>query len=363
MTETLDRVPAMRLLSLKLSCVGPYMKRIDHNSSNSTFAPIYCESQEGLALFLGTTSSSVALFANGTLALQAAIESVGIASDKWALRSWITIAVTQDVVCEPRSRTLVAGESRARVVRPKVVSWFPDCLITASLGSRLDVSETSNAYRPTLIKATYCIDACSGIRAATQTLTVLIVSLLAMKTLSAEEGAPLVGHKAWVAEAVQSSNFGSGGPQKTTSARAKTKISQFHYAMELASSDGRDKWRSHWERVRERDVRLVQRQGPEAQSHLASGFIAKTIRIGCPPSYLAGMAPEELSRKKCKAGRWWPDGVAEIPALAPTSHFLLPAAQVLADCPFGLSCFRDLSDLGFIHIEEISQSISASPGV
>lgn len=361
MSDLSNRIPVMRPSLPTFHEMAPYLNRIDQNRVYSNFGPLYCELQERLAQYLGAASSSVALFANGTLALQAAIESVGSAGDEWALPSWTFVASAQAVVCARRRPVFVDVEPRTWAVSPDTARAFPNRLLVAPFGSRPEVNVPLNAHGSTVIDAASCFDACAGIGGSIPARTVLMVSLHATKTLPAGEGALLVGDEGWVADAVQWSNFGFRGSRNATTAGSNAKISEYHCAVGLASLDGWEARRSQWERVRVRAVQFANREGLEIQPSLASGFVTTTLNVLCPPGLSARMASERFSGHGIETRRWWSEGVAAMPAFVSADAPQLPVTEALANRTLGLPFFHDLSDSEFDRIELVSSLAFSSP--
>lgn len=344
------RLPAYEVLE-------HYLRRIDMVGTYSNFGPLYEEFRERLAVYFGVPADRVTLLANGTLALQSAIETVGSVGDTWVVPSWTFVATGQAVIAA-RRRIHFADVRRDTWAMPAEPRPFAKGqVIVAPFGARPAVEEWSGIDGHKIIDAASCFDACRGIGPTLDDHTMLMVSLHATKPLAAGEGAVLIGPPDWVERARVWGNFGFDGSRVANGPGLNAKMSEYHAAVGLCSLDHWATTRAQWQPVLGTARGIGERLGLEMQPSLHEGVMTTTWNVVVPDGVDLCLAEGVFEQRNVSTRRWWPTGVHEMPAFRNQSRDPLPVTESLRASVLGLPIGLHLSADDIRRVEQALETI------
>lgn len=314
----------------------PYLQEIDRNGVYTNFGPLYTRFRERLADYFAVPSEQVALVANGTLALQAAIETVGAEGDIWVSPSWTFVATGQAVIAARRRVHFADVDLDSWAMPPQDRHFAGGSLIVAPFGDRPDIEGWSSIRGPKVFDAASCFDACRGIGPALDDQSMLMVSLHATKPLPAGEGAVLVGPADWIARASQWANFGFRGSRIANGPGLNAKISEYHAAIGLAALDSWSDTRGAWSTISSQLLQISDDLGLVPQPALRNGWVTSTWNARLPDGTDVDEVASRLENHGVMTRRWWPCGVHDMPAFRNCSTDSLANTQTLVDSVIGL---------------------------
>ena len=314
----------------------PYLQRIDESHWYSNFGPLYLECLDRLASYFDVETSNLLLVANGTLALQAAISTVGFEGDTWGLPSWTFAATGHAVVAARRTPHFVDVEPDTWCMSPNAAARFDGNLIVSPFGDRPRVEQWGCVPGPKVFDAASCFDSCAAIGPDLSDEMMVMISMHATKALPAGEGAILIGPKDWIRRAQVWSNFGFSDRRVADFPGSNAKLSEYHCAVALASMDG---WadRLRYERSRiEVALTLTESLGLQSAPGFARGFASNTWNITFSSPQNARVAERELESQGFETRRWWPVGLHEMEAFRALKRDRLSVTERLAATTLGL---------------------------
>lgn len=351
-------IPVLRPRLPDASALLPFLRRIDDAGVYSNFGPLYQEFAERLSDYFGVDIDQVALFANGTLALQAAIESVGDAGDVWACPSWTFVATGQAITSARRRIHFADVDSDTWALTPEPRPFARGQVVVAPFGDRPRLADWSSITNFKVFDAASCFDACAAIGPELDDQSILMVSLHATKPLAAGEGAVLIGPADWVARAARWGNFGFGGSRIASGPGLNAKISEYHCAVGLASLDQWPTRQVPLLELTQLTSAITHALGLIAQPAMRVNHVTTTWNIQFPKHLDVEQIASALAANGIETRRWWPCGVDQMPAFGratadPLPNSRLLAAQVLG-LPFGPHLHRE-------HIDRIQDALLQTP--
>ena len=336
---TLSQIPVLRPRLPDTPTISRYLERIDQARIYSNFGPLYQDFSERLADYFNVQKDQVALFANGTLALQAAIETVGEVGDAWVVPSWTFVATAQAVTSARRRVHFADVDPNTWALKPEDRLFARGQVVVAPFGDRPKISSWSPVHNFKVFDAASCFDACRGVGPELDDRSIMMISLHATKPLAAGEGALLVGPKNWVARAAQWGNFGFRGSRVATGPGLNAKLSEYHCAVGLASLDYWATTRESLSELTQIATNLTSSCGLKAQPAMHEGHVTLTWNIEFPDQINVQHIADAMESQGIETRRWWPCGVDEMPAFEGSTTDLLPNSRVLSKqvlgFPFG----------------------------
>jgi dTDP-4-amino-4,6-dideoxygalactose transaminase len=352
---SINKIEPMRPLLPTAQEIAPYLKQIDSSRTYSNFGPLYQEFVFRLADYLGVNDDNIALFANGTLALQAAIETVGQQNDIWAMPSWTFVATAQAAHSARRRIHFVDVDHNNWAMQPSKSVPAAGQVIVAPFGSKPQIDDWKQTSGWKVFDAASCFDACKNIGDQLGDQSAVMISLHATKPLPAGEGAILVGPKKWVHKAKCWGNFGFDGTRIAVGPGLNAKISEYHCAVGLASLDKWDMTRTALAERAKKAVAICQSQNLQNQPSFIDGHVTTTWNVQIPGRNL-NLVKQSLAAAGIGTRRWWPVGVHEMPQFTHCNRTDLTTTILLSDSVLGLPFGVDLTDNEF---EQIDAALSA----
>ena len=337
--EGAPSIPVMQPQLPQVYVLSRYLQRIDDARIYSNFGPLYHELVQTLAEYFGVSDGQVALLANGTLALQAAIETVGDIGDTWVIPSYTFVATGQAVIAARRCIHFADVSETTWAIPPIERPFARGQVVVAPFGDKPQLRDWRKISCYKVFDAASCFDACKGIGTELDDSSIVMISLHATKPLPAGEGAVLVGATDWVQRAARWGNFGFSGSRVSAGPGMNAKLSEYHAAVGLASMEAWDATRAQLARCAAYALQLTSELGLVPQPSLLSSHVTTTWNVRFPSHIDTSDLLRNLERFGIDHRRWWPCGVDEMPAFrGMTSDGLDVTRQLTSEVlglPFG----------------------------
>jgi dTDP-4-amino-4,6-dideoxygalactose transaminase len=363
----MDRIPVMRPQLPTADELLPYLRRIDEARYYTNFGPLLRELEARLADFYGVPPSQLALAANGTVALSAALLAVGARPGKRCLiPSWTfvgTAAAAWAANLEPyfvdvdestwmlNARTIASRSDLERVGAVIVVSAFGAPVDTAAWDAFTD-----DTGIPVIIDGAASFDTVHAIERARPGRSPIMVSLHATKAFGIGEGGFVVSTDG---EAMlrfrQICNFGVWEtPGQIMGYNGK--LSEYHCAVGLAQLDCWPKRRKQLEHLTKL---YADKFGKIAELRMLPTYGEGWVSCYCNVATETPAAPVVggLRERGIDTRRWWQSGVHAQPAYRDFPRDHLPVTRRLSERVFGLPFYYDMDD------EQFARVISAVRGL
>lgn len=355
-------LPVMRPRLPTLEQLRPYLERIDSAGIYSNFGPLHAEFTERLADYFAVGVDQVALVGNGTLALQAAVETVGEIGDTWVLPSWTFVATAQAILSARRRLHFVDVDLDSWAVAPLHRTFAKGHMVVAPFGSKPDLVGWRKVPGPKVFDAASCFDACAGIGDELDDSSMVMLSLHATKSLPAGEGGVLIGPPEWVRQASVWANFGFDGERVASGPGLNAKLSEYHAAVGLASLDAWPVWRDEWLATLSQAQSLSESWGLSVQPSLKQGLATSTWNVVLPlgasrPHVVAGFAEHGVETRI-----WWPEGVHAMPSFIGQTTDALPVTESLVERVLGLPFGRGLLQETFDYLGAVGAQVFQTVG-
>ncbi|MFM8304760.1 MAG: DegT/DnrJ/EryC1/StrS family aminotransferase [Actinomycetota bacterium] len=352
-------LPVMRPLLPTAASLAPYLARIDDARVYTNWGPLSEALRGRLGEHFGVGPEQVALLANGTLALQGAIETMGDPMSVVGIPSWTFIATGLAVDGARRAVHLVDVDpgTWARVAEPR--TRFDGDIVVAPFGDRPDVEAWAASPTPVIFDAASCFDACEGIGPALGARCALMVSLHATKPLAAGEGGALVGPEDWIAEIVRWANFGIAEDRVVRRAATNAKLSEYHAAVGLTALDQWERTRSQWQEVNAWAVEVADGLGMGVQPALRKGFVTTTWVAEFADDATKPRVLQHLADAGIDSRDWWSAGVGATPYFATAPRDDLSVTERLARRTLGLPMARDMTRDAFGRVADALNGVCA----
>lgn len=351
-------MPVMKPLLPVAASLAPYLARIDEARIYTNWGPLTEELQTRLGKHFGVGPEQVGVLVNGTMALQAAIETVGTPGSVVGLPSWTFIATGLAVDGARRGPHLVDVDAITWARVPELGRFDGD-IIVAPFGDRPDVESWAASATPVVFDAASCFDACEGIGPALGPQCALMVSLHATKTLPAGEGGVLIGPEDWISEVVRWANFGVAEDRVVRQAATNAKMSEYHAAIGLAALDEWSRTRSEWQEVNALAVEVSDRFGLGVQPALRKGFVATTWVAEVADASAKERVRKSLATAGIDSRDWWGAGIGATPYFESTPRDDLAVTESLASRTLGLPMARDMAQREF---EQVADALQRAAG-
>lgn len=347
-------IPVFRPSLVNADKLVPWLRKIDQNRWYTNFGPLTREFEARMAQHLGVDAGQLATVANGTAALTAAIETLGIPlGSRCLLPSWTfvaTVAAVRAAGLEPCFvdvseetwaldptvlRDQVAKEKAALVV---VVSPFGAPLSAAAWEKFRD-----DCGVPVVIDAAASFDSVGLGKAIQPGRNPIMVSLHATKTFGIGEGALVLSEDTdYIARLKAWTNFGFHGSRVASVPGVNAKISEYTAAIGLATLEGWDDTRAGWLRVTEAFMQQAARVGAQLMPGYGAGWIASYGNVILPEGLDATRVMKFLGATGIDSRQWWDHGCHRQPAYAQVRRLDLSVTEKLARRVIGLPYSIDI---------------------
>lgn len=355
-----DEIPVMRPRLPQYEQLAEYLKQIDENRTYTNYGPLQELLTTRLAEYFGVRHDQVLLLANGTLALQGAVEVATPSSQNWVIPSWTFVASAEAVAsahCE-----VVFGDVDASTwtLQMSEKSSGQSHMVVSPFGAGLQLTQWQKfrAETPLLFDAASCFDACKNLEYRDLSRTAIMVSLHATKLVTTGEGGILIGDSAWIDDVKRWSNFGFRGRRVADIRGTNAKLSEYGAAIGLASFDQWEATRSTLLTLTCQYIDALQTLGLSVQPGLSDGFVSSTLVARFPNRELRDSARDSLERHRIATRAWWSEGVHRMKSFADcTQREKLAVTEELAEVTLGLPFFVDMSDAQLARVFEVLENV------
>ena len=347
-------IPVMRPALPSAEELFPFLQRIDEARWYSNQGPLLRAFESDLAAHFGVTPDQIAIVANGTVALSAALLAVRApAGFKCLVPSWTFVA---------SASAIWAANLQPHFIDVSPDTWMPDpeaikaradlhevgaVLIVSPFGAPVDTKVwdrfTSETRIPVIIDGAAAFDAASSIPHARPSATPTMISLHATKVFGVGEGGLLVSTDEGVIRRFrQICNFGVYGSPEGQILGYNGKLSEYHAAVGLASLSRWSERRAKLERLTNMYIeRLSSVPGVGLSPQYGAGWISCYCNVTVEA--VAMTIIERLHAAGIETRRWWQSGVHRQRAYQRFTRDELPVTEYLGNHVFGLPFFVDMT--------------------
>lgn len=353
-------VPVMRPQLPSADELLPYLRRIDDARYYSNHGTLLRELEARLARFFSVASTQLAVVANGTVALSAALLAAGAKPGQTCLLpSWTFVG---------SAAAAWAANLQPYFVDVDVQTWMLDpqelrrhlnlrdvgaVIVVSAFGSPIDTSVwdrfTEETGVPVIVDCAASFDTVKSIDRAKPGRSPIMISLHATKAFGVGEGGLVIStDETFVRRFNQVCNFGVwNAPGQILGYNGKQ--SEYHSAVGLANFDGWEKRRTALQRLTERYVAALASL-PDLK--LVPGYGEGWVSCYCnvASAQPAVLIMDRLRDAGIETRRWWQSGVHVQEAYRHFGREALPVTERLADHVFGLPFYHDMTDEQFARV-------------
>jgi len=362
MTSGGIQVPVMRPRLPLQSALAPYLRRIDESRTYTNFGPLHLELESRLAEYFGVHETEILLVANGTLALQGAIETASVRDTRWVIPSWTFVASAEAVSSAKREIFFGDVNSTDWRLQLSLATAQEPHIVVAPFGDSPRLREIRQivAESPVIVDAASCFDACGSMGSDIMTNALVMVSLHATKLVTTGEGGVLIGDPQWISDVKRWSNFGFRGRRIADVRGTNAKLSEYSAAVGLASLDAWSRTKEELAVVATHYRQTLEEIGLSLQPALDSGHVTSTAVVRFADGAVRNHVRDALYQSGIETRAWWSEGVHRMETFAdcPRREELL-VTDNLASTTLGLPFFIDMTDT---QIDAVVRTIGALIG-
>lgn len=366
--EKTPKIPLLRPLLPNAEQLAPYLHRIDESRIYSNFGPLVRELEERIARQFGIEPERLAVVANGTTALSAALLGVSARpGSKCLVPSWTFVASAAAVCAANLVPHFIDVSRETWIPEPEALRRRSDLdevgavMIVAPFGSPFDTASWDAFWEdtgiPVIIDAAACFDTIHSIPASRPGRSPIMVSLHATKVLGTGEGGLVVSTDDAVVRRVrQVCNFGIWGTPQDQILGYNGKLSEYHAAVGLAALDA---WPERRQALVGRTQRYLQAlhrlRGIGTLPRYGEGWVSAYCTVIVPED--AAAVGDRLMRSGVENRRWWQDGVHRFAAYQGFSKDDLTTTEQLATNVLSLPFSHDITN---DQIDRVADSLEAA---
>lgn len=359
----IEPIPVMRPQLPSANDLLPYLRRIDESRYYSNHGTLLRELEARLAEAFAVEPHRLAVVANGTVALSAALLAVGASpGSRCLLPSWTFVA-------SPSAAW--AANLRPHFVDVSLDTWALDpeallerddlddvgaVVVVSPFGAPVETASwdhfTARTGIPVIIDAAAGFDTVARVATCRPGRSPVMISLHATKAFGVGEGGLVLCADDEIMQRFhQICNFGIWDHPEGQILGYNGKLSEYHAAVGLAALDG-------WKGRRQQLSSLTQKYHSALSEHSAltlspdygNGWVSCycNVRVAKPA---AGII-DRLNERGISTRRWWQSGVHAQRAYRDFPRDPLPVTETLGDSVFGLPFFHDMTEAQFAHVLE-----------
>jgi dTDP-4-amino-4,6-dideoxygalactose transaminase len=356
-------IPVMRPKLPTADELLPYLRRIDEARWYSNYGPLLLELRDRFAAHFKVENNHVAIVANGTVALSAALVAAGARpGTKCLLPSWTFVGSAAAAWAANLQPHFVDVDPATWMLDPEQLRKRSDLkevgavMVVSAFGSPVDTAAwdgfTEDTGIPVIIDGAASFDTVASVPRARAGRSAVMISLHATKVFGVGEGGLLLSTDTALVERFnQVCNFGVWGSPAGQILGYNGKLSEYNAAVGLAMFET-------WPARRARVVQLTERyreilgsvRGIELVPGYGDGWVSCycNIKTDAPAqSVIDGLAERGIETR-----RWWQSGVHVQKAYRDFPRDPLPVTERLASTVFGLPFSHDLDDTRFQRVIE-----------
>jgi dTDP-4-amino-4,6-dideoxygalactose transaminase len=357
-------IPVMRPRLPTAQALLPYLRRIDETRWYSNHGPLLREFEGRLAVHFDVSPDELAVVANGTVALSAALIAVGAPpGSRCLLPSWTFVASAAAAWAANLQPHFVDVSPRTWMLDPDVIKRRKDLsgvgavMVVSAFGSPVDTAAwdrfTDDTAIPVVIDGAAAFDSVANVPSASPGRSPIAMSMHATKVFGIGEGGLLLStDKGLVHRFRQICNFGFWELPPGQILGYNGKLNEYNAAVGLAMLD---QWDERRERIRSLTQAYIDRLGTvpglELLPHYGKGWVSSYCNVAmAEPS---AQVIDGLREHGVETRRWWQRGVHVQDAYRGFQRDGLPVTESLADRVIGLPFFHDL------HIDEVDHVVES----
>lgn len=348
-------IPVMRPQLPPAADLVPYLRRIDETRYYSNHGQLLGELEQHFARHFGVSADDLAVIANGTVALSAALLAVGARpGSKCLVPSWTFVGSAAAIWAANLRPHFVDVRPDTWTLDPQQLMRRPDLsevgavMVVSPFGSPVETRSwdafTDETGIPVIVDGAAAFDTVASIRSAAPGKSPIMISLHATKVFGIGEGGLVICTDRSVMRRLrQVCNFGVWGSPEGQILGYNGKLSEYHAAVGLAAY-------AHWPRRRERIAALtkqyVDRLSDVDGVTLLPGYGKGWVSCYCNVRTECEAAPviAALRENGVETRRWWQSGVHVQHAYQSFSRDNLPVTVSLGNRVFGLPFYHDMSE-------------------
>jgi len=348
-------IPVMRPQLPTTEALAPYLRRIDEARWYSNHGPLLREFEQRLALYFGVLPEQIAVVANGTVALSAALIAVGASpGSRCLLPSWTYVASAAAAWAATLQPHFVDVSPETWMLDPEVLKRREDLdgvgavMVVSAFGSPVHRAAwdrfTNDTGIPVVIDGAAAFDTVANIPEASPGRSPIAISMHATKVFGVGEGGLLLStDESTVRRFKQICNFGIWDVPLGQILGYNGKLNEYNAAVGLAMLD---QWHVRREKLRNLTQRCIDRLSSipdlELLPRYGRGWISSYCNVAT--SGPSGPTIKSLRDLGVETRRWWQNGVHVQDAYRNFQRDALPVTESLAERVFGLPFFHDLRD-------------------
>lgn len=352
---TLNAIPVMRPQLPTTEELLPYLHRIDEARYYSNHGPLLRELERDLATRFGVNEHQIAIVANGTVALSAALVAAGARpGTRCLLPSWTFVASAAAAWAANLRPHFVDVSSETWMLDPEALRKRSDLgdvgavMVVSAFGSPVDTAAwdafSQDTGIPVVIDSAASFDTIASVPQAKPGKSPIMISLHATKVFGTGEGGLLLSTDTdLVGRINQVCNFGVWASPVGQILGYNGKLSEYNAAVGLAMLG---RWHERRAAIENLTQRYARRLIAYPSISTVPGYGDGWVSCYCNVRLDRDAAPiiERLAAQNVETRRWWQSGVHVQRAYQDFPRDLLPNTQALARSVFGLPFFHDLSD-------------------
>jgi dTDP-4-amino-4,6-dideoxygalactose transaminase len=350
-----SRIPVMRPQLPTADELLPYLRRIDEARWYSNYGPLLLELRDRFAAHFNVAQNQVAIVANGTVALSAALVAAGARpGTKCLLPSWTFVGSAAAVWAANLQPHFVDVDPATWMLDPEQLRKRSDLknvgavMVVSAFGSPIDTASwdafTVATGIPVIIDGAASFDTVASVPHAGAGRSAVMISLHATKVFGVGEGGLLISTDTELVERFnQVCNFGVWGSPAGQILGYNGKLSEYNAAVGLAMFET---WPERRKRVAALTARyreaLGNMDGVTLVPRYGDGWVSCYCNV--KTSQPSETVIDRLAAQGIETRRWWQSGVHVQKAYRDFPRDPLPATEQLASTVFGLPFSHDLDE-------------------
>jgi len=360
-------VPVMRPQLPNADQLLPYLRRIDEARWYSNHGSLFRELEARLAEHFHVGTNNIAVVANGTVALSAALVAVGAPPGSICLLpSWTFVASAASVWAANLVPHFVDVSADTWMLDPerlleRDLTGVGAVMAVSAFGAPVDTRAwdafTERTGIPVIIDGAASFDTAAAIERNHAGRSPIMISLHATKVFGVGEGGLVISTDTdMVRRFNQICNFGVWDSPAGQILGYNGKLNEYNAAVGLAMYDRWHERRAVVERLTNAYAkRLKDVRGIRLLPGYGDGWVACYCNIATDGPAAPVIA--RLKERGIETRRWWQSGVHVQRAYERFSRDPLPVTENLANRVFGLPFFHDLSD---DQLERVATEVEAA---
>jgi dTDP-4-amino-4,6-dideoxygalactose transaminase len=341
----------------------PYLERMDEARWYSNHGPLLRELEHRFAEHFGVSAGQLAIVANGTVALSAALLAAGAQPGaKCLLPSWTFVGSAAGIWAANMRPHFVDVSSDTWMLDPEVIRKRGDLaevgavMVVSAFGAPVETQAwdafTADTGIPVIIDCAASFDTVASVAAAAPGRSPIMISLHATKAFGVGEGGLLLStDEDLVRRFNQICNFGVWDSPAGQILGYNGKLNEYNAAVGLAMLG---KWAERRDQLARLTDKYARRLAQVGAVTTLPGYGTGWVSCYCNVRTEAESETviERLARLGIETRRWWQSGVHVQRAYRHFSKDELEVTEDLARHVFGIPFYHDLTEVEFERVIE-----------